>query len=72
MAVALLNKRSASSKAAAAKLLLVASADGDYLQAKTLLQVMKSADCRVFCVRSVRFKAMSGHDNLVDPRELQV
>ena len=49
LAVLMLGRRSASSRRAAARLLRVASADGDYPQAEALLQIMKSADDRAFC-----------------------
>jgi len=50
LAVLLLGRRSASSRRAAARLLRVASADGDYPQAESLLQIVKSADVRDICV----------------------
>jgi hypothetical protein len=50
LAVLLLSNRSAPSRRAAAKLLHVASADGDYPQAEVLLQAMKSADVGAVCV----------------------
>src|SRR6266567_976315 len=50
LAVLLLGRRSASSRRAAARLLRIASADGDYPQAEALLQMMKSADVHAVCV----------------------
>jgi TPR repeat protein len=50
LAVLLLGRRSAASRRAAARLLRVASADGDYPQAEALLQIVKSADVRDICV----------------------
>ena len=50
LAVLLLGRRSASSRRAAARLLRVASADGDYPQAEALLQTVESAEVRVVCV----------------------
>jgi TPR repeat protein len=50
LAVLLLSRRSARSRRAAAELLRVASADGDYPQAEALLHVVKSADGRALCV----------------------
>ena len=50
LAVLLLGKRSAPSRRAAARLLHIASADGDYPQAKALLQNMESTDVRAVCV----------------------
>lgn len=49
LAVLLLGKRSRSSRHAAAELLRVASADGDYPQAEALLQGVKFAGVQDFC-----------------------
>lgn len=50
LAVLLLGRRSAHCRRAAAKLLRDASADGDYPQAKILLQALESEDPRAICV----------------------
>jgi hypothetical protein len=50
LAVVLLSRRSASSRRAAAGLLRVASADGDYPQAEALLQIVNSTDVLNVCV----------------------
>jgi TPR repeat protein len=50
LAVLLLGRRSAASHRTAARLLRVASADGDYPQAEALFQSRKSADVRAVCV----------------------
>jgi hypothetical protein len=50
LAVLLLGKRATSSRRAAARLLRVASADGDYPQAEALLKIMNSVDVRAVCV----------------------
>jgi len=50
LAVLLLGTQSASSRRAAAKLLRVASADGDYPQAQALLRIVRSAIVRNVCI----------------------
>lgn len=50
LAVLLLSRRSAVSRRAAASLLRVAFADGDYPQAEALLRIVESADIRDICV----------------------
>ncbi len=50
LAVLLLGRRSASSRRAAARLLRIASADGDYPQAEALLQSVKSRNLCAVCV----------------------
>lgn len=50
LAVLLIGKRSGPSRRAAARLLRVASADGDYPQAEALLRIVKTAEARDVCV----------------------
>jgi len=50
LAVILLGRRSASSRRAAARLLRVANADGDYPQAQALLRIVRSANVRNVCI----------------------
>ncbi len=50
LAVLLLGRRSAASRRAAARLLRVSNADGDYPQAEALLPIVNSADIREVCV----------------------
>jgi TPR repeat protein len=50
LAVLMLGRCSSSSRRTAARLLRVASADGDYPQAEALLQMIKSASVRDVCV----------------------
>ncbi len=50
LAVLLLGRRSASARRAAARLLRVANADGDYPQAQALLRIVRSAEVRDVCI----------------------
>jgi len=69
LAVLLLGRRPASSRRAAARLLRVASADGDYPQAEALLRSMKSADVVDVCVcrRHLRARLARRHCSLHGP-----
>ena len=61
LAVLLLNKRSAPSRRAAARLLRLASADGDYPQAEALLRVVNSAHEVCVCRRHLRPRLARRH-----------
>ena len=69
LAVILLGRNSASSRRAAAKLLRVANADGDYPQAEALLRIVKSATARNVCVclRNLRPRLANRHCPLHGP-----
>jgi TPR repeat protein len=73
LAVLLLGRRSASSRLAAARLLRVASADGDYPQAESLLQSLKSVDVHAVCVcrRHLRPRLAQRHCPVHGPRRGQ-
>jgi TPR repeat protein len=73
LAVLLLGRLSASSRRAAARLLRVASADGDYPQAEGLLRIVKSADVREACVcrRHLRARLARRHCPIHGPHRGQ-
>ena len=69
LAVVLLGRQSVSSNRAAAKLLRVADADGDYPQAKALFLIIRSVDVRNVCVcrRHLRPRLAKRHCPLHGP-----
>jgi len=69
LAVVLLGTPSASSRRAAAKLLRVANADGDYPQAEALLLVVRSANIWNVCIcrRNLRPRLAKRHCPLHGP-----
>jgi len=71
LAVVLLARHSASSRRAAAKLLRVASADGDYPQAEALLLIMGSANFPNVCIchRNLRPRLAKRHCPLHGPQK---
>jgi TPR repeat protein len=73
LAVLLLGRRSASSRLAAARLLRIASADGDYPQAESLLQTLKSVAVHAVCVcrRHLRPRLAQRHCPVHGPRRGQ-
>ena len=71
LAVVLLGRQSVSSHRAAAKLLRVANADGDYPQAEALLQTLGSANVRKVCIcrRNLRPRLAKRHCPLHGPHK---
>lgn len=69
LAVVLLGRQPASSRRAAAKLLRVANADGDYPQAEALLLIVRSANTRNVCIcrRNLRPRLAKRHCPLHGP-----
>jgi len=69
LATLLLGRRSASSRRAAANLLRVARADGDYPQAQALLRIVGSVDVRDVCIcrRGLRPRLAKRHCPLHGP-----
>ena len=74
LAVLLLAKQSAPSRSAAAALLQVANADGDYPQAEDLRRIVKSADAQNICVcrRHLRPRLAKRHCPLHGPDQGQL
>jgi hypothetical protein len=74
LSVLLLGRHSASSRRAAARLLRVANADGDYPQAQALLRVVGSADVCTVCVcrRHLRPRLARRHCPLHGPHRGQL
>ena len=73
LAVLLLSRKSAAARRAAAKLLRVANADGDYPQAQALRRIVRSADVRNVCIcrRHLRPRLAKRHCPLHGPRRGQ-
>lgn len=73
LAVLLLGKQSASSRRAAARLLRVANADGDYPQAQALLRIVRSANILNVCIcrRRLRPRLARRHCPLHGPHRGQ-
>jgi TPR repeat protein len=73
LAVLLLGRQSVPARRAAAKLLRVANADGDYPQAEALLRIVGSADVRNVCIcrRRLRPRLAKRHCPLHGPRRGQ-
>jgi TPR repeat protein len=73
LAVLLLGRLSASSRRAAARLLRIANADGDYPQAQSLLRSVRSADARNVCIcrRHLRPRLARRHCPLHGPHRGQ-